>query len=88
MTKMKGVDHSEVKKAENSRTICVSCQRARREAGFAVLFPLQIPYSWIYPAVSQCLFHPCVCLDLVFQPHTPEQMVTALVFMQTDPGNF
>lgn len=45
-----------------------------------------IPYSWISPAVSQCLFPHVPVLDS--QPHTPEQMVTALVLMQTDPGYF
>lgn len=37
-----GRDHSEAKKAEESCTVCVSCQKARKKAGFAALFSLQI----------------------------------------------
>lgn len=82
---MKGVDHSEVKKTEESCIVCVSRQKARREAGFAVLFSLPIKFlipGYLLLTVSQCLFHPYIILDLGLQPHTPEQVVTASVFMQ------
>lgn len=85
MGKMKGVDNSEVKKTEERCTVCVSCQKTRREARFAVLFSLQIKFlipRYLLLTVSQCLFHPYVSLDLVLQPHTPEQVVAASVFMQ------
>lgn len=88
MSQMKGVDHSEVKKAEESCTVCVS-QKARREAGFAVLFSLQIqtPYSWISAAVSQCLFHPYVCVRFPAS-HTRTDGNCLGVHAETDPGNF